>query len=476
MLRDLLKDGGLYTLANLLTKGIGLLLIPFYTLYFSTAEYGIRDILMVFGMFAGNIFSLQLNQGLARYVGEPTLDSESKKLYASTATLSVVFLFTVFAILAFVFSAELADLLSSNYQIEIRTFRIAAGTIVLNNIFYFLNVYLRFLRQSKTVSSLSFAHAITGIVLMFFFVFYYDLGVDSIFLPFLFTVPILILIQLYFLKNHLVFKFKVALLKPLLKYSIPMLAGALSLVTMNFTDRIFINEILGADSLGIYSLGSQFSSIIGIIIAGFAAAMGPIILEKHNRAKTRHELQRFFVLFIGIGSSGALLLSLFSPEIVRIFTSVNFQSAYTVMPLLFFTVLFTGLHMFSPGLIIKMKTKTIALLMIIFAILNLGLNYYFVPKWGIIGAATSTLIATGLYQLINFALSYKYYAYRVNFKRIWPVLLLLIACLFINHIVLIQQTFLLIIFKLSIFVLYSIFVYHILLKSFILQFGIFNKK
>ncbi|MFD1551796.1 hypothetical protein DNU06_02140 [Putridiphycobacter roseus] len=476
MLRDLLKDGGLYTLANLLTKGIGLLLIPFYTLYFSTAEYGVRDILMVFGLFVGNIFSLQLNQGLARYVGEPTLDDNSKKLYASTAILSVVFLFTIFAILAFVFSTQLANLLSSNYPIGVRTFRIASGTIVLNNIFYFLNVYLRFLRQSKTVSSLSFAHAITGIILMFFFVFYFDLGVDSIFLPFLFTVPILIIIQLYFLKDQLVLKFRFSVLKPLLKYSIPMLAGALSLVTMNFTDRIFINELLGADSLGIYSLGSQFSSIIGIIITGFGAAMGPIILEKHNRAKTRQELEQFFVLFIGIGTIGALLLSLFSPEIVHLFTSQNFRSAYTVMPMLFFTVLFTGLQMFSIGLIIQMKTKTIALLMLIFAILNLGLNYYFVPKWGIIGAASSTLIATALYQLINFYLSYKAYAYRVNFKKIWPVLVLLTILLYINHVLFIDNPLILVIIKLLIITFYSIFVYKILLKSLIKQLNIFNNK
>ena len=47
--RDLIKEGGLYTIANLATKGISLLLLPFYTAYFTTQDYGVIEILMVFG-------------------------------------------------------------------------------------------------------------------------------------------------------------------------------------------------------------------------------------------------------------------------------------------------------------------------------------------------------------------------------------------------------------------------------------------
>lgn len=475
MLRDLLKDGGLYTLANLLTKGIGLILIPFYTIYFSTAEYGVRDILMVFGLFAGNIFSLQLNQGLARYVGEPTLSDEAKKQYASTATIATTILFLFFLVICFLFSSEISDLLSSTYQIEIRTFRIATITIVLNSIFYFLNVYLRFLRKVKMVSALSFSHAIFGTILMFLFVFYFDLGVDSIFLPFVFITPILIGIQLFFLRSHLVLSFKNKHLKLLLKYSIPMMGGALSLVTMNFTDRIFINKILGADSLGIYSLGSQFASIIGIVIAGFSAAMGPIILEKHNRANTRKELERFFILFVSFGTMGALTLSLFSTEITSLFSSKNYQSAHTVMPMLFFTVLFTGLHMFSPGMVIQMKTKTIAILTFIFAFLNIVLNYFFVPKWGIIGAASSTLIATALYQIIYFLFAQKSYPYRYQINKITLVSFALVVILIITYYLPPFSGLITILIKITLLFAFFSLVYNSMIKQyFLLKF--LNKK
>ena len=92
MIKDLLKEGGLYTLANLLTKGVSFLLIPFYTAYFTPADYGVFDILGVFGVFVGNIFTLQLHQGLARYVADPESTENDRILYASTSFLAVLLL------------------------------------------------------------------------------------------------------------------------------------------------------------------------------------------------------------------------------------------------------------------------------------------------------------------------------------------------------------------------------------------------
>ncbi len=78
MLKDLIKEGGLYTVANFLTKGVSLLLIPFYTAYFTPSDYGVIDILVVFGAFFNAIISLQLGQGLGRYVGDTQIHTQKK--------------------------------------------------------------------------------------------------------------------------------------------------------------------------------------------------------------------------------------------------------------------------------------------------------------------------------------------------------------------------------------------------------------
>ena len=434
MLKDLLKEGGLYTLANFLTKGVSLLLIPFYTAYFTPSDYGLYDILTVFGVFAANIFSLQLNQGLARFVAEPTNSDEKKIEYASTAFITFLLLFILFVVLSLMFSQQIILFLSPSSKLTLTTFYLAIAVIFVNNIFYFLNVYLRFIRLVKLVALFSFIQSVFSILLLMYFVFQKDLGIDSFFMPYLIITPPIILVQLYVLKGRLKFQFSKDKLKELLKYSSPLIGGAIALIVMNLTDRVFINDMLGETDLGIYGIGIKFASIITIIISGFSMALGPIVFEKHNEPNTKKELSDMFNLFIAVGIGGAFVLSLFSTELVNYFTTFSYHKASTVLPLMLFTTLFTGIIMFAPGLQIKKKTGVITLLTIIFACLNVLLNYLLIPKYGIIGAATSTLIATGLYGVFYFYLSLISYRFSLKFKKIIiPIFYVIISFILINY-------------------------------------------
>jgi len=414
MLKDLLKEGGLYTVANFLTKGISLLLIPFYTTYFSPDDYGIYDMLIVFGVFVGNLFSLQLNQGLARYVAEPTSTEKDKIEYASTSFIAFLVLFIVFLIVSILFSDLIISKLSPNSLLQKHTFYYALGVIFLNNIFYFLNVYLRFIRKVVLVSMFSFLHAIFGVLLMIYLVFRKDMGIDSFFVPYLIIVPLLILLQLYNLKDRLKFRFNIVKFKELTKYSIPLIGGAIAVVVMNLTDRYFINDMLGENELGVYGIGVKFSSVIGIVVAGFGTALGPIVFQNHDKSNTQKELGEMFKLFIAVGAGGALVFSLYSKELVYTFTNYNYYRATEVLPVMFFTALFAGLLMFSPGLQVKKKTKVITFLTIIFALLNFLLNNYFIPIYEMRGAAYSTLVSVVLYYSIYFYLSNKVYPFNYS--------------------------------------------------------------
>ncbi len=460
MLKDLLKEGGLYTLANFLTKGISLLLIPFYTAYFTPSDYGLYDILTVFGAFAANIFSLQLNQGLARFVAEPT-NSENKKIeYASTAFVTYLLLFILLVLISLFFSDNIISILSPNSHLKHTTFYLAIAVIFFNNIFYFLNVYLRFIRQVKLVALFSFLQSIFGILLLMYFVFKKDLGIDSFFIPYLIVTPPIIITQLYFLRGRLKPFFNSKKLKDLLNYSTPLIGGAIALIIMNLTDRVFINDMLGETDLGIYGIGIKFASIITIIVSGFSMALSPLIFESHNNPNTKKELSEMFNLFIAVGVGGAFLLSLFSVELVNYFTTFSYHKASTVLPLMLFTTLLTGLIMFAPGLQIKKKTGVITLLTIIFACLNIVLNYFLIPKYGIIGAATSTLIATSLYGMVYFFLSLKNYTFVINLKKvIVPFLIVGISFILLHYLEL--NAVYVTIFKLVIIAVYISIIYKI---------------
>ncbi len=50
------------------------------------------------------------------------------------------------------------------------------------------------------------------------------------------------------------------------------------------------------------------------------------------------------------------------------------------------------------------------------ALLNIGLNFYFVPKWGFVGAGFTTVISYFAYFVGGFVVSQKYF--KVNYQLV----------------------------------------------------------
>jgi len=421
MLKDLLKEGGLYTIANFLTKGVSLLLIPFYTTYFTPSNYGVIDILALFGSFIINVFMLQLNRGLSRHVAEPSFTIDEKTKYASTAIWTSLFLLVLLSIALTIYQNSIIDFLSGKDRISNLTYNLAVYSIVLNAIFYLLGVYLRSLRKAKQFAIMSFTHALFGILLVLIFVLKFNLGINSIYLSYIVLVPILIIVQLILLKEKIKFTFDFKILKKLLSYSTPLIPASIAIIIMNFSDRIYIKEYLNFSELGIYAIGTKFSSIIGLFITGFTMAITPLIIEKQHEHNTKGELGEIFNLFISLGSLGVLALSIFSKEMIHLFTNEKFYNASDVMPLMFLTSYFIGFAMFSQGLILKKKTFISALLITIFAIINILLNKYLIPVCGISGAALATFISTVSYQLLLLYISRHYLYIPINKNKIFFV-------------------------------------------------------
>ncbi|MCB9225109.1 MAG: oligosaccharide flippase family protein [Crocinitomicaceae bacterium] len=424
MLRDLIKEGGLYSLANLLTKGISLLLIPFYTRYFSPEDYGVIDMFTVFGFFITGILTLQLSQGLARYVAEPTLKRYEKIEFASSAIWSALFFLTI----SFVGLALLADpiinLLFEGVEVGHDLYFLALLTIYLNALFYFLGVYLRFIRRTKTFSFLSFIHALCTILLTWLFVAYFKYEIKSVYYAYIIVVPFLIVTQYILLKHKIKLIIVKKRLTELLRYSLPFIPVSIAVILMSFTDRLFIKHYLDFNELGVYGIGFKFNAVIAVFVSGFGMAITPIILERHNKDGTKTELKNIFNLFISISSVAVLSLSFFARETLQIFTTEEYMSAYAIMPYVYLTAVYIGLNMFTAGLLINKRSGLMAIITLVFASINVGLNFLLVPKFQLEGAAISTMAATIGQQITLFYFSQNNYKIPINYFKVLTVVVI----------------------------------------------------
>ena len=423
MLKDLLKEGGLYTIANILTKGVSLLLIPFYTAYFTTAEYGNLGILGIFGALAGAIISFQIYQGMGRFIASGDISKEDKQKIGSTAILFSLISYSAFGLIAFVFKDLFIDLLSGDVRIEDDTFLLSVAVICINAIFYALGVQLKFLRKVTLFAIISFLHSIINILLILFFAMKFDYGINSVFLASIVISPILILVQIYYLKDYLRFYIGKKELNKLFKFSIPLIPAAIAYLVLNFIDRWFIKDILSTSDMGVYEVAFKFASIVSLVIIAFQSALAPILYEKHQNISTKKELTNIFNLFIGVGTLGVLILSFFSYETLYIFTQPEYYPAESILPIFYITTLVTGLGMFSPGLHVKQKTRYIPVIVGVSGAINIILNYFMITSFGLIGAAVSTLISVLINNISLFVFSQITYGVPYRLAPIYKALI-----------------------------------------------------
>lgn len=431
MLKDLLKEGGLYTIANLLTKGISLMLIPFYTSYFSTEDYGILEYLSVFGGFVNGFFSLQIYQALARYIGDKTTSSSDKKSFASTGLFATIIMFSIFAILIFSNTPYYTEkLIGHNNQHLLLLFTVQ---LCISNIFYYFNTYIRYDRNVKLFASISFFYSLSNIGIIIALVAGLNYGIESIFYASIITSLSFITFQLFILRKKLIFNFSFPHLKTLLFYSLPLVPASLSFTIMLFTDRWFIKEYLSLSELGIYGVGYKFSSIVVLISTAFSMALSPIIFNRYKDENVQKDISRIFNLFIGAGMFCIFLISFFSKETIEIFTDIKFHDAQYLMPIFYFTVGISTLTMFSVGLQIEKKTKTIAFIAILGAIFNLILNLILVPKFGMYGAATATFIAVAFHSIVTFYLSQKEFPYKNKMNYFYLIVIINASLIYLTN-------------------------------------------
>ena len=108
----------------------------------------------------------------------------------------------------------------------------------------------------------------------------------------------------------------------------------------------------------------------------------PIAYKIYKQPGDKEYFSKIMTYFTYFLVWGALFLSIFSREIVVIFSKSNsFLPAYKVVPVILFSYVFLGMGIVSSvGIFLKGKTIYSALVTIVSTIFNVGLNFILIPR------------------------------------------------------------------------------------------------
>jgi O-antigen/teichoic acid export membrane protein len=217
-------------------------------------------------------------------------------------------------------------------------------------------------------------------------------------------------------------------LKEYLAFGLPRIASSASVWVVTSSDRYLIGFYLGIIFVGYYSPAYTIGNAINFFLYPLLLML-PIVLsksfdeQKTGEVKTYLEYSLKYFLLIAIPA--AFGISVLSKQLLTIFSTQEIAlNSYYITPFVALSILLYGVSTFF-GQIIKLvkKTKITSNIWIVAAVLNIGLNIYFIPRWGILGAALTTLLAYIFAFALTWYYSFKELRFRIDWKSVIIILL-----------------------------------------------------
>ena len=184
--------------------------------------------------------------------------------------------------------------------------------------------------------------------------------------------------------------------------SFPLIWHLLAGYLLSSADRIMITKMISPDANALYSVAYSVSSIVSILWMSLNNAWSPWAYDKMDKkdySALKNTSKPYTIMFITI----VMMIMLFTPELLLIMGGKTYLEAKYVMPPVMVGYIFQFVYSLYVNIeFYHKKQRNIALGTIIAAILNIALNAVFIPKYGYIAAAYTTLIGYISLFLIHF--------------------------------------------------------------------------
>ena len=436
-LKKLLGQTAIYGLSSIVGRLLNYLLVPLYTRYFTTSEYGDVTLLYAYAAFLLIILSYGIETAFFRF----SQREPNKRVVYSTALISLLVSSSLFVALIYFNANTIAQALSFGDHPEyVQYFAFIIGLDTLSSISF---AKLREHNQATRFALIRLLNIFINIGLNLFFIIYCpfaiknnlptaefiqsiyspNIGIGYIFIANLVSSVVTILMLLPEMTNSL-WRFDKALWRKMMIYALPLMVAGLAGITNETIDRILLQYLLPADisasEIGLYSAFYKLSIIMTLFVQTFRFTAEPFFFsqERERNAKQVYaQVMKYFSIVTGF----IFLSVMIYYDLVKQFIGTSFhdERGATIVPILLLANLFLGLY-YNLSVWYKLTEKTSygAYMSLFGAAITIVLNFALIPHFGFVGSAWATLFCYFLMAVCSYFLGKKYYPIPYPLSRI----------------------------------------------------------
>jgi O-antigen/teichoic acid export membrane protein len=406
-LRRLATTGAAYTAASIFSKLIAVALLPLYTRYLTTADYGAAEVMFAAVVSASILIRLGLIEALLRFYYK---DDEDPARVVSTSFAALFWVSTAAALVALPFAGPISEALLPHPAPDLA--RIAIGGLWVLTMFEFLLTLFRLEERARAYFVTTMLSVLAAIGLTVILVVGKGEGAKGLLLGSYAGGAVFVAGLIWVHRRRLSLWIDRALLRRLMRFGLPTMPAELSLYLLNFVDRIIIVRTLGLAEAGLYSLAVKFAQGVNVLVRGFQLAWPPLaysIRDDGEARRTYAVVVTWFTAGCAFVVAGMWLLSRW---IVRALAAPEFFGSYKAIGLVATGVTLYALYMVLVVILGRTGRTEFNFPATAAALAaNLALNLALVPSLGIVGAGLA-LVAS---YLVVLALMYGFT------QRLFPV-------------------------------------------------------
>ena len=431
-LLELTRHSFVYGVGGIVSRFLAVLLLPIYTRYLSPADYGAIGLLMTGSAVATVLLRAGAGYGFIRFWYDSDDPAYRKRLLRTIFWFQML-MATLGLVVCVVFAPQIASVLrldSPQLSSSGTSLVIATGVLLWVNVNYAqLTNLFRAEQRSLAFSMATLANIAITVPLTILFVVHYQLGPLGLLVGNFSGTLVIFAVLLAYRREQLGLQFDRTLLRAVNRFGLPLVPSALALWVTNLGDRLMINWLLPASSsltqTGLYALAVNIGSVMVLIFTAFQTAWPAFAYSITHEDDAKRAYAYVLTYLMLLASWAAIGLSLLAPWIVQILAPTNsdFWPASEAVPALAYSsVFYAGFIVVTIGAGRTKNTQFNWIAAAAAAILNVGLNFWLIPAYGMLGAAYATLAAYALLLLVRTWNAQAIYPVPYQWRRVAVVL------------------------------------------------------
>lgn len=406
-MKSLAKDTAIYGLSSIIGKFLNYLLVPLYTYALArTSEYGIVTNIYAWTALLLVLLTYGMETGFFRFANRD--DFDARTVY-KTSYFTLFISSALFTLLVIIFHQPIAIVLG--YPDHAEFVEMMFATVAIDAFACIPFAYLRYQKRPILFAALKLLFVLLNIA--FNILFLIVLGKNDVFYIFLSnilatTIQTLCLLPFTLPRGG---RFDVAVLREMLRYSLPLLVLGVAGIMNQTLDRILFPYLYTGDDaqaqLGIYGACFKVAMVMMMFTQAFRYAYEPFVFAKHKDRKSVEayaDAMKYYIIF----SYLILLGVIFYLDIFRYIVSSAYWEGLKIVPVVLWTYVFQGIY-FNLSFWYKLtdETKWGAYFSLIGLAITLVLQIIGVPLIGYWASCGSSLVCYFVIMLLSYFIGQK---------------------------------------------------------------------